>query len=149
MAGKERKEKRWQKEGVIFLVYKNGKILVEQRPDEDSGFGGYKIIPGGKLIQGESVEGALVRESEEELGIIPLTFVYLDSFEHVTLHNNHYLSHAFLITEYEGQVRNIEPEKGVHEWITLSEAEKELKLGASKLVLYKAKEAIFQERLGD
>lgn len=53
---------------VGVLVQPNGHFLVTSRP-EGKVYAGYWEFPGGKLEQGESVEQALRRELQEELGI--------------------------------------------------------------------------------
>ena len=55
-------------EVAVAVVEAGGKVLITQRKPDDS-FGGLWEFPGGKLRPGESVELALVREIEEELGI--------------------------------------------------------------------------------
>lgn len=46
----------------------HGKILIAQRKPGDS-FGGFWEFPGGRLEDGEDIEGCLVREVEEELSV--------------------------------------------------------------------------------
>jgi 8-oxo-dGTP pyrophosphatase MutT (NUDIX family) len=41
-------------------------------------------FPGGKLEESESPEEAVVRETEEELGVIPTNIVYRDTYEALT-----------------------------------------------------------------
>jgi 8-oxo-dGTP diphosphatase len=53
---------------VGVLVQPDGQFLVTSRP-EGKVYAGYWEFPGGKLEQGESVEQALRRELQEELGI--------------------------------------------------------------------------------
>lgn len=53
--------------GVIYG--QDGRILIAQRPDHTH-LGGFWEFPGGKLEAGESVEDALRRELQEELGIM-------------------------------------------------------------------------------
>ena len=55
-------------EVAVGVIESSGKVLITQRKPEDS-FGGLWEFPGGKLNPGESVERALEREIEEELGI--------------------------------------------------------------------------------
>ncbi|RLC31894.1 hypothetical protein DRH13_02400 [Candidatus Woesebacteria bacterium] len=149
MSLEQKEQKRWEREGVVFFVYKGGKVLVEQRPDSDPGYGGYIVIPGGKCEGLETPEQALLRETEEELGIKPLSWIHLDTFEHVTLDGRHYLSHAYLISEFEEEVQNKETYKGKQMWVSLDEAGNFLKLGPSRLILFKAKEAILAEQKKD
>ncbi len=146
----ERREaKKPIREGVIFFVYRNGMVLVEERPEDDPGYGGYIIIPGGKCEEGESIEQALIREMKEELGAQPLSWVHLDTFEHVSLNGNHYLSHACLVLELEGEVQNKELHKGKQMWVSIEEAAGLLKLESSRLILSKAREAILAKQKED
>ena len=52
--------------GVLFLA--DGSFLLTSRPDGKP-YPGYWEFPGGKLEAGETVEQALARELQEELGI--------------------------------------------------------------------------------
>lgn len=52
------------------VIRHQGKILIAQRP-ADKHQGGLWEFPGGKVEEAESVEQALARELEEELGIVP------------------------------------------------------------------------------
>ncbi|TAH10965.1 MAG: NUDIX domain-containing protein [Curvibacter sp.] len=54
---------------VGVLVREDGAFLLTSRP-EGKAYSGYWEFPGGKLEAGESVEQALRRELEEEIGII-------------------------------------------------------------------------------
>lgn len=53
---------------VAGFLKKDGRILVGQRPENNSLAGQWEF-PGGKIEQGESPEDALARELSEELGI--------------------------------------------------------------------------------
>jgi 8-oxo-dGTP diphosphatase len=52
--------------GILFAP--DGRFLLAQRP-EGKPYAGYWEFPGGKLESGETVEAALARELDEELGI--------------------------------------------------------------------------------
>src|SRR5947209_4750272 len=53
---------------VGVLISADGQFLLAQRP-ADKTYPGYWEFPGGKLEPGESVEAALMRELDEELGV--------------------------------------------------------------------------------
>jgi len=53
---------------VGVLIQRNGDFLLTSRP-QGKAYAGYWEFPGGKLEAGETVEQALVRELNEELGI--------------------------------------------------------------------------------
>ncbi|HTI18393.1 MAG TPA: 8-oxo-dGTP diphosphatase MutT [Trinickia sp.] len=53
---------------VGILVQPDGRYLLAQRPPGKP-YAGYWEFPGGKIEVGETVEAALARELEEELGI--------------------------------------------------------------------------------
>ncbi|WP_188912207.1 (deoxy)nucleoside triphosphate pyrophosphohydrolase [Salinarimonas ramus] len=65
---------------AVALVDADNRVLIAQRP-EGKALAGLWEFPGGKLEPGERPEAALIRELEEELGIVtqepclaPLTF---------------------------------------------------------------------------
>ena len=54
---------------VACALVENAKVLIVRRPEGEVGAGGWEF-PGGKIEPGESPGQALVREIEEELGVI-------------------------------------------------------------------------------
>lgn len=55
---------------VAILIKPDGEYLLASRPN-GKGWAGWWEFPGGKIESGETPEKALIRESQEELGITP------------------------------------------------------------------------------
>lgn len=67
---------------VVGLIWdEQGCVLLTQRSFKTS-HGGFWEFPGGKIEQGELPDAALVRELQEELGIIVTQSQYLGEIEH-------------------------------------------------------------------
>ena len=142
---KARENKIPLKQSVMFLLFSNGKFLLEKRKDPDGSYFNYSIIPAGKLEENELPEEGLRREILEETGVVPTKFTMLDTFEDVTPKGHHYLVNAYLITEFEGSVVNREPYKVDHEWVTLEETRNILKFANSRYVFLLAERALNAE----
>ncbi len=86
---------------VGVLIQPDGSFLLAQRPTGKP-YEGYWEFPGGKLEPGESVEAALVRELDEELGIQAHTIALWHTLEHDYPHA--YVRLFFCkVTGWEGQ----------------------------------------------
>lgn len=129
------------KEGVFFLVFKDGKGLFEKRIDPSKAYYGYTIIPGGKIEKDKDKnnQDAMVREVGEELGIKPTKFVLLDTFQDISITGHHYRTAAWLITEYQGEITTNEPDKAEHVWMGLDEALSLIPFADSRYVIRLAK----------
>lgn len=66
---------------VAAVIRREGKILIAQRA-ADAHQGGLWEFPGGKVEAGEAVENALLRELEEELGVVATAFRPLIQITH-------------------------------------------------------------------
>jgi 8-oxo-dGTP diphosphatase len=85
------------------LVDSDGRVLIAQRP-EGKQLAGLWEFPGGKVEAGETPENALIRELEEELGIVVKTaclapFVFASH----TYDDFHLLMPLYLIRRWEGE----------------------------------------------
>lgn len=85
------------------LVDSDGRVLIAQRP-EGKQLAGQWEFPGGKVEEGETPEIALIRELEEELGIVVkqaclAPFVFASH----TYETFHLLMPLYLIRRWEGE----------------------------------------------
>ena len=138
----ERGERREpEREGVIFLIYKDGKVLLEDRKLPNKSYYGYRIIPGGKVEKGidKSHEEALRREVREECGIEVVEMIHLDDFFQMTITNHLYNTSAYLITKFNGEVENLE-KKSEHVWVELNKAIESLPFVDSRYLVSLAKQ---------
>lgn len=93
---------------VAGIIWRDGNYLAVERP-EGANMAGWWEFPGGKIEEGESRDGALVRELQEELGITPLDFAYWRELVHeydeftVRLHFFHISNYSGQLTSLEGQ----------------------------------------------
>ena len=86
-----------------------GRILVQDHVKY-----GFWTIPVGKAKQGQSPEDALKQELLEECGISARKFKKIAEKDYVYLRgvkNVRLISHIFEITEYSGNIKNMEPHK--------------------------------------
>lgn len=121
----------------MFLVVCGDEVLLEQRSDNNKGFAGELIIPGGKNKLDEVHEDACKRELKEETGLQNRSLVILGkSFDAITTNAHKYRMQAFLIRiSNKGEVVNTQPNKGRHVWKSIKNAMNELKWSHSQLVL--------------
>lgn len=81
------------------------RILIAKRP-HDTVYGGYWELPGGKIDPGETPAQALVREFEEELGIIVAPGEPLDEVIHTYSHASVRLI-PFFCTRLSGKIQHL------------------------------------------
>ena len=97
------------------LVDSDGRVLIAQRPEGKSLAGQWEF-PGGKVEPGETPEVALIRELEEELGIVVkqaclAPFVFASH----TYDDFHLLMPLYLIRRWEGEP--VEREHKALKWV--------------------------------
>ncbi|MEJ2347803.1 MAG: NUDIX hydrolase [Patescibacteria group bacterium] len=126
------------RKGVMFLIYQNGKFLLEKRRDDDKRAPGLVIIPSGNQEENETPEETLKREIKEELGVTPKTWELLDVFKNVALNGDAFYTNAYLVTEVDGDIVHQEPDESEHLWATPEEADKLIELSGFRLPLFKA-----------
>ena len=102
---------------IAFMLVKNGRLLVEKRKLSKKVDPGCVSIPGGHVEDGESLEEALYRELDEELGIVPDAVRYICTLIHYSqeIQKIHY----FAIESWDGDISNREADS-LH-WIQIGE----------------------------
>lgn len=91
---------------VAVLYRPDGSVLVQKRA-EGSHQGGLWEFPGGKLEPGENVEQALLREIQEELGVLISKSRPLISVRH-TYHDLSVCLHVYWVESWIGDVTAVE-----------------------------------------
>ena len=100
-------------EVVAAIIQHERKILATQR-----GYGDFKDgweFPGGKMEPGETMQQAIIREIQEELGVTisPTKLVTTVEYDYPTFHLT---MHCLLSTVVEGEIKLIEHEDA--KWLT-------------------------------
>jgi mutator protein MutT len=92
------------KELTLLFLRRNDKVLLAMKK---RGFGVDKWNGvGGKLDEGETVEQALVRETQEEIGVTPTAYEKVAEISFNEFHNGQavvHLVHIFVASEWEGK----------------------------------------------
>lgn len=102
--------------GIIFNQDKS-QVFITKRPD-DKHKGGFWEFPGGKVEPDESTEHAMVRELEEEIGIVATE---QQLFEHLEFdYPDKSLKFDFiLVTQFEGEPYGREGQQG--KWVAITD----------------------------
>ena len=88
---------------AVALVHADGRVLVQQRPDGKP-MAGLWEFPGGKVEAGETPEVALIRELEEELGIVvPPACLAPAAFASHPLGQRHLLLLLYICRKWQGR----------------------------------------------
>lgn len=126
--------KQGYKEGVIFLFYDEGSILLEHRPADD---GTETFIPNGTIEEKDKsstahdnyVVAALHREVDEELSG-QVTVNSIDKLCEYQVEDPALWFYSYVVTDWDGEVPDYTVEEGEKyadlEWVPLSEYEEYL-----------------------
>lgn len=111
------------------MLIKNGKLLLEQRVNQDPDKPRVFNVPAGHIEKDENHEQALYRELYEELRIKPQSFTFLCSLYHPT--SKLQLLHYYVVHEWTGEIEAIEAEQV--NWFEIDNAP--LSIDADKVAL--------------
>lgn len=95
----------------VIVINDEGKILVLHRTGNHAP---YWSIPGGSLELGETFEVGATRELQEECGITLVksqVIAVTNNLETYSEEGLHYISVILVARDYEGNLRNCEPDK--------------------------------------
>ncbi len=106
-------------ECIAFLLLQDGQVLAEKRQRTKRVVPGVIALPGGHIEVHESPEGALSREMQEELGIVPREMAYVCTLLHRS--QEFRKLHYFAVTRWEGAIRPQEAEAVL--WMPLNALE--------------------------
>lgn len=105
---------------VAIAIIKNaqGKLLITQRANH-SPQGGFWEFPGGKLEEGEAAELALIRELQEEIGIMVRQYRYIGTVNHNYVQNSIDFM-VFLVNDFTGNPECLEDQLNI-QWVEESQ----------------------------
>jgi len=104
-------------ECVCFVLVIDDQVLFEHRWADDKTGTAAINIPGGHIKPEESQTQALIREVEEELSVIPLSYGFLCSLPFSASPESQLL-HYYLVDKWAGEVMALEAQDV--EWVTPS-----------------------------
>lgn len=102
---------------VVFMLVRDGHVLAEKRKLTRRLAPGAVSLPGGHVDPGETLEDALRRELDEELGVVAERVAYVCTLLHrsVEFRKLHY----FAVEGWRGEILNQEAEAVL--WVPLDE----------------------------
>lgn len=106
-----------QVECVAFMLIKEGQVLAEKRKQTKKADPGATALPGGHIENGESPKDALLRETYEELGIVPGSMRFICTLFHET--EEFQRIHYFAVEAWHGAIESHEAEYLL--WIPVTE----------------------------
>lgn len=114
-------EKKYDAISVSAFILWQGKALVVQRAAEDNFLPGYWEQVGGKVDSGETQEEALIREVQEEAGIVikPLHSYY--QFEYTHRDGRRICEYAYLCEVVGEPIVQLSSEHQNYQWVTTKE----------------------------
>ncbi len=106
------------------ILVQNGRLLLGKRAAHRKAYGGKWDLIGGRVEDGETLEGALVREVREEIGVAPLKWENLCSLPDMGPEAQEpAIHHIFVVRRWtDGQPRITNHEHSALRWFTVAEA---------------------------
>lgn len=111
-------------EVVAALIVESGKILLGKRAESRQLYPDVWDMFGGHVEPGEATDQTLVRELQEELGITPTQWKFMETLTlPLPAHADDLIAHLYLVTGWEGTPLNRQPEEhSTIDWFTYAQA---------------------------
>jgi mutator protein MutT len=105
------------------VLVRNGSVLLGLRAQHKRIYPNLWDLPGGHVEPGETIEHALVREVEEEVGVVPTAFSKVATIDepHPEI-NGRTAYHVFVVTAWTGEPTMRGDEHVELRWLSLDEA---------------------------
>jgi len=113
------------REIVNGLLLQGESILLAHRSSARSSYPDTWSFPGGHVDDGETLQEALVRELDEEIGVLPTSWRQLNGFTYKTGEANF---HFFAVDHWQGNLSNLGDEHSELRWVNLGVAHEMPKL---------------------
>jgi ADP-ribose pyrophosphatase YjhB (NUDIX family) len=111
--------------GVGAIIVHDGKILLEQRKNEPGR--GKWSVPGGIVELGETLEHTVIRETEEETGLVVDDPVLIDAVSQISLDDAGKVKYHFVIIDYFVRLKSgtskAASDAAALEWVSLADVE--------------------------
>jgi 8-oxo-dGTP diphosphatase len=108
---------------VNGLLLQKGQILMARRSRNRANYPDCWSFPGGHVEEGETLEQALARELNEEIGIIPVAPTFLTSLQVCPAGSSDTITfHLFSVKDWQGQLANLGDEHSELRWMHLDQA---------------------------
>jgi 8-oxo-dGTP diphosphatase len=118
---------KYPRAGVGVMVVRNHKVLLglrhsdaEKASSELHGEGTW-TMPGGKVDWHQTIKESAMRELEEETSLKANNLKLISVTDEI-VHDNHFVTNGFICTDFEGDVKTMEPDEIVEwRWFSFSE----------------------------
>ena len=112
---------------VVALLLQDNKILLGHRSPNRQVYPNVWDVFGGHMEPGEDQPQTLVRELQEELGIVPIQWRYIETLTAITPEESDEPSevsiHFYLVNSWSGIPTNLQPHEHTEiQWLSLSQA---------------------------
>lgn len=112
------------RETVVYALTRDDNVLLSHRLDPKSPYFDLDILPGGKVepfdrLSSDYLATTLLREIKEEIDVTATNYRYLFSKSYPI--NVQTLLHFFIVTEWSGDIRDMEPHKEHFDWFSIAE----------------------------